>query len=836
MPLDEYTRKRDISRSREPPAQLRKTEADLRFVVQKHAASHLHYDFRLELDGVLKSWAVPKGPSLNPLDKRLAMQVEDHPFEYRNFEGVIPKGNYGAGEVIIWDQGSYHAPGAKDRPASEEAIRKGLGKGDLKLILNGRKLRGEFALVKIQRDQRQGSKGNSWLLLKKQDDFATSDDITLKDRSVLSNLTVEELKGADSLSDRKGTLEHTRKEPPDPMLHHVAPMLATPVVKAFDDPDWVFEVKLDGYRAIAEIREGAVSLYSRNGIPFNAKFPAIVRELETIGGQAILDGELVALDEKGRSSFQLLQNYWRRGEGTIAYFVFDLLYLNGWDLRARALLERKGLLRDMLPELDSVRYSDHLQGQGVTLYELARDSNLEGIIAKQSASRYQVGKRSREWLKIKIKLRQEAIICGYTRPRKSRSYFGSLVLGAFEAGSLTYIGLCGGGFDEETLRELYEKLQPLVVSDSPFNRKIPTGMPVTWVKPQLVCEVSFTEWTGDKVMRHPVFLGLRDDKEPAAVTREIPEVEVPKPAETGSGTEELERSSPVRGKVRFTNRDKVFWPEEGYTKGDVIEYYRNISGYILPYLKDRPESLYRTPHGITEKGFFQKEAKHTVPEWVRTEQVFSESNNKYISYLLCQDEQTLLYMANLGCIEINPWLSRFPQLDNPDQLVIDLDPEDISFEKVIEAAVAVREVLNSAGITAYPKTSGASGMHIYIPLAGRYDYATAGTFAHLLAQLTHNLVPGFTSLVRSPSKRQKKVYLDYLQNRRGQTIAAPYSIRPRPGATVSTPLEWDEVKPGLDPRDFTIRTIHERLKDKGDLFKGVLGQGVDLEECLKRLE
>lgn len=836
MSLKEYTRKRDVSRSREPPARLQKSEAHLRFVVQKHAASHLHYDFRLELDGVLLSWAIPKGPSLNPADKRLAMQVEDHPFEYRNFEGVIPKGNYGAGEVIIWDQGSYHAKGTQDRAASEAAIRNGLRKGDLKFILNGRKLRGEFALVKIQRDERQGSKGNSWLLLKKQDEFATSDDITLKERSVVSNSTVEELKGSDFAPRGEADRRLARKEPPDPMPRLISPMLATPVVKAFDDPDWLFEVKLDGYRALAEIREGGVTLYSRNGTPFNALFPTIASELETIGNEAVLDGELVALDETGRSSFQLLQNYGRSGMGTIAYFVFDLLYLEGRDLRSRTLLERKSMLRDMLPGLDFVRYSDHIQGQGIALYDLARSSNLEGIIAKHANSRYQTGKRSREWLKIKIKLRQEAIICGFTRPRKSRSYFGALVLGAYDADSLTYIGLCGGGFDEQTLRDVYEKLQPLVVPDSPFSRKVPTGMPATWVRPQLLCEVSFTEWTGDKVMRHPVFLGLREDKEPTAVTREIPEVDVPESDETENSAPEPERENQGRHTIRFTNRDKIFWPEEGYTKGDVIDYYGRISGYILPYLKDRPQSLYRTPNGITEEGFFQKEARDSVPEWIKTEQVFSESNNKYISYLLCQDEQTLLYMANLGCVEINPWLSRIRHLDNPDHLVIDLDPEDISFAKVIEAALAVREVLNKAGIAGYPKTSGASGMHIYIPLAARYDYATAGTFAHLIAQLAHNLVPGFTSLVRSPSKRQKKVYLDYLQNRRGQTVAAPYSIRPRPGATVSTPLGWDEVKHGLDPGDFTIRTIHKRLEEKGDLFRGVLGQGVDLEECIRKLE
>ena len=431
-------------------------------------------------------------------------------------------------------------------------------------------------------------------------------------------------------------------------------------------------------------------------------------------------------------------------------------------------------------------------------------------MAKRSTSRYQAGKRSREWLKIKTRQQQEAIICGFTQPRGSRNNFGALVLGAFDGGELTYIGHSGGGFDEQSLAGIHQQLASLVQPECPFRTVPKTNMPVQWVKPVVVCEVAFSEWTDEGIMRQPIFLGLREDKEAASVVRERSEalpsgigaVEIP------SKENPAEKELTVGGRrIKLTNLDKVFWAEEKYTKGDVIDYYRKVAGYILPYLIDRPESLYRTPHGIEGDGFFQKDVGELPPDWVRTEDIFSESNQKMITYLVCQDEATLIYMANLGCIEINPWLSRLQKLDYPDYLVIDLDPEDIAFDKVVEAALAVKEVLDRAGAKGYPKTSGATGMHIYVPLEARYSYDTATKFARLLATIANNLVPQFTSLERSPSKRQKKVYLDYLQNVRGQTLAAPYSLRPQPGATVSTPLTWDEVKPGLDPRAFTIRTI-----------------------------
>jgi len=855
MSLEDYQRKRDLSKTPEPSAKVKKPDRVLRFVVQKHAASHLHYDFRLELDGVLKSWAIPKGPSLDPSIKRLAMMVEDHPYEYRDFEGIIPKGNYGAGAVMIWEEGTYHSPGVEDREQSEELLREGLRKGDLKFVLHGHKLNGEFALVRIR-----SAKDNAWLLLKKKDRFATSEEVTRQDRSVVSQSTIDEIRDglAPRLSegdrDAAAGLSEKPIAPAAPMPHEVRPMLASSVQGPFDDPDWIFEIKLDGYRSLAELEKGKVLLYSRNNISFNKKFPGIVESLQTIDRDAVFDGEVVALDEKGHSYFQLLQNYQRTGEGNISYFIFDLLYLDGQDLRTLPLLTRKQLVRNLLPDLPNVKYSDHIVEYGKAFFELAKENNLEGILAKRGSSRYLAGRRSKDWLKIKIRLRQEAIICGFTRPRGSRKYFGALVLGVYENDELTCIGLAGGGFDERSLQEIDALLKPLGQPHSPFPQPVMTGTAVHWVKPVLVCEVEFSEWTAERIMRQPVFLGLREDKDPKQVVRELfpagpgsippgvvmeQESGVESAESAGEQAEEnlKEKVVVIDGKrLQLTNLNKVFWPEEGYTKGDVIAYYRKVARCLLPHLQDRPESLYRTPEGITKTGFYQKEVGELPPPWMTTKEIYSKHVGKSVKFLVCQDEASLVYMANLGCIEINPWLSRLSSLDSPDYFVIDLDPEDIPFEKVIETAQAVHEVLKKAKAASFPKTSGATGIHIYVPLGARYDYQTAESFAKVVATLAHYAAPDFTSLVRSPRQRQQKVYLDFLQNKPGQTLAAAYSIRPRPGATVSAPLRWEEVKPGLDPRQFTIETMPARIEKMGDLFKGVLGPGIDLERCLENLE
>jgi bifunctional non-homologous end joining protein LigD len=626
------------------------------------------------------------------------------------------------------------------------------------------------------------------------------------------------------------------------MPHKIKPMLATLTDSPFDNPAWIFEIKHDGYRAIAEIQGGSVELYSRNLNSFNVLFSPIAESLGELKYDMILDGEIVLLDNEGRSKFQLIQNYQRTGKGNLVYYVFDLLYYDGYDLRELPLLKRKELLQKALTEMHNVKYSDHITEYGREFYKAAEQNKLEGIIAKLSDSEYQTGKRTREWLKIKIHLEQEAIICGFTAPKGSRKNFGALILGVYNEGELTYIGHIGGGFNEAALKEVKKKLDPLVKKNSPFNKKIKTNTKVTWVEPKLVCQVTFSEWTDEGLMRHPVFLGLREDKKPGEVTMELPESkpqesEQIKDEETLGESGDMEKEVIInRHKLKLTNLDKIFWPEEKYTKGDVIEYYRKISKYMLPYLKDRPESMLRHPNGINGKSFFQKNVNHMPPEWVKTEKIYSEHTEDYINYLICNDEATLVFMANLGCIEINPWFSRIQSQENPDYLVIDLDPEEIDFEKVIETALGVKKALDIAGAKSYCKTSGATGLHVYVPLKAKYDYDVAKDFAHVIGQIVNSWLPDITSLERSPSKRKKKVYLDYLQNRKGQTLAAPYSIRPKPGATVSTPLKWEEVKPGLHPSDFNIKNIFKRLEKTGDLFKPVLGAGIDLEKCIRNLE
>jgi bifunctional non-homologous end joining protein LigD len=478
---------------------------------------------------------------------------------------------------------------------------------------------------------------------------------------------------------------------------------------------------------------------------------------------------------------------------------------------------------------------------------LAEEKNIEGILAKKTNSIYLTAKRSSEWLKIKTSRRQEAIIGGFTKPKGSRKNFGALVLGVYQGNDFIYIGHTGGGFTEKDLEEIQVLLDKLIIKKSPFKDPPKTNTPVTWVKPKLVCEVNFSEWTQEGLMRHPVFLGLREDKKPEEIIIEKPFIQTDadnpdEPYENqipGERNEKknIDKEVLIKGrKLKLTNLNKVFWPEEGYTKGDLIDYYRQVSKFILPYLIDRPESLNRHPNGIDKKNFFQKDMANLPPSWVKTRKIYSESNDKEINYLICNDEATLVYMANLGCIEINPWFSRIKSLDNPDYLVIDLDPVEISFDKVIETAQEVKKVLDFAGAPSYCKTSGATGLHIYVPLNAKYNYDIAKNFAELLCRMVNSRIPEITSVERNPAKRKKKVYLDFLQNRSGQTLAAPYSVRPYPEATVATPLKWEEVKTGLKPENFNIKNIFNRLKVKGDLFKGVLGKGINIEKCIKNLE
>ncbi len=616
-------------------------------------------------------------------------------------------------------------------------------------------------------------------------------------------------------------------------------MLAKETDKPFDDKDWLFEIKWDGYRAIAEIKDGSVLLYSRNGNSFINNFLLVAAELKKIRHDAVLDGEIVILNEDGKSDFQKLQHYEENTQYPICYYVFDLLSLNGNDTCELPLIERKELLKKLLPKNGVIKYSDHIIGTGKILFEAARKNDLEGIMAKKSQSSYQFGARTGEWLKIKHHKSQQVIIAGFTQPTASRKYFGALVLAVPNGNKLTYVGHTGSGFTDKDLKEIYDLLNPLTQKKSPFDKVVTTNAPVTWVKPSLIAEIKFTEWTTDKKMRHPIFLRLRNDKAAKECNMERVKKATTPPKKIGVEEEGNEAILAFgRIKVNTTNLNKIFFPDDGVTKGMVIEYYQQVADYILPYLKERPQSLKRNPNGILDNGFFHKDAGDAAPKWVKSFEVYSDSAKKEIDYIICNDKQTLAYLNNLGCIELNPWHSRTKSPDNPDYLIIDLDPsEKNSFEQVIETALAFKTVLDKAGADCYCKTSGATGLHIFLPMGKKYAYDQGKDFAHFLCMLVNERLPKFTSLERSLQKRgNNKIYLDYLQNRRGQTIASVYSLRPKPGATVSMPLLWKEVKPGLSPHTFTIETALPRIKKMGDIFSGVLGKGIDLKKCLENLQ
>jgi len=598
-------------------------------------------------------------------------------------------------------------------------------------------------------------------------------------------------------------------------------MLATLTDSAFDSSEWVYELKWDGYRTIATVEGGTVHLESRNNLSFDEKFAVVAKALTSLKHDVVLDGEVVVLDDHGRPSFQMLQSYVKHPEGQIVYYVFDLLWIDGVDVTQQTLLERKALLKDVLdryPSIrDVVRYSDHVEEQGKAFFELAEKQELEGIMAKRAHSTYAIGYRSKSWLKIKTHKRQEAIIAGYTQARGSRSHFGALILGMYKDDKLVHIGHTGTGFDADLLKSLHNKLQPLRVAKSPFTEVPKTNQPATWVKPKLVAEIKFQEWTADGHMRQPVFIVLREDKSPKEVTKE--------------STMSVKK---VTTKVTLTNLDKLYWKKEKITKGDVISYYDAIAPYILPYMKDRPQSLNRTPDGASGMNFYQKDMTGKAPDWITLHADYSESNSKTINYMVCTDKDSLLYMANAGCIEMNPWHSRTKKPENPDYCVVDLDPHEIGFDKVVETAIVVHDVLTDLGIEGYPKTSGATGIHIYIPLGAKYTFEQSKQLAHIIVSLVHERIPAITSLERSPAKRRCKVYLDFLQNRQSQTLACVYSLRPKPGATVSTPLHWDEVVKGLSPSQFTITTIFDRLDEVGDLFGAVLKKGINISTVLKK--
>lgn len=853
MSLSTYKKKRDFSNTAEPTGGKSKGKQHI-FVIQRHHATALHYDFRLEVDGVLKSWAVPKGPSLDPQDKRLAMQVEDHPYDYKDFEGTIPAGNYGAGDVFIWDKGTFELLEPKTDHFDKEAV-KDIKAGSLKVILKGKKLKGEFALVKMK-----GRGERSWLLIKHRDKYAVegynSEDHTpqrVKDKGVKVKEAAKERKKKAPVKKSEPPARNTTVPKKQSGKHKIKaiyrPMLTTLVDEPFDREGWIFETKWDGYRAIAAVNEGKVALYSRNQVAFNKDYPPVVAALSNIQHNVVLDGEVVVLDKKQQSDFQGLQNYKTTGKGNLCYVVFDLLHLDGNELQELPLLQRKALLETLLAQLNDERilFSAHLEDKGLQLFKKAQQRAWEGIIAKDGASTYEENRRGNTWLKIKIIQQQEAVICGYTEPRGSRKQIGALILAVYEKSKLRYVGHCGGGLNTQLIDDLYRQLQPLRRKTSPLEEKVKVNMPVTWVQPKLVCEVKFSSWTAEGILRQPIFTGLRVDKPVKEVHQETAKsVHMGKTKKgippttkvtTAEGAEKERTLSLNSHKVALTNQQKIYWPKEKITKGQMIDYYLAVAAYLLPHIKDRPLSLNRFPNGITGPSFYQKDLDlENVPGWIKSIPIHSDSSHKDIDYLLCNNEATLAYMANLGCIEINPWLSRTRSLDKPDFIVLDLDPEDISFRHVVETALCIKEILDGFGLSHHCKTSGSSGLHIYIPTGAKYSYDSCRLFAEYVAKQAQHQLPDITSVIRAKSQRKKKVYIDYLQNSRGQTVAAPYSVRPKPGATVSAPLLWEEVNSSLRISDFDIWNMPDRIKEKGELWQDIRNEKNDLRKVIKQIE
>ena len=846
MPLDEYAKKRKFDKTPEPgpgkPRSKAKAATGGLFCVQRHDASHLHYDLRLEIDGALASWAVPKGPTLDSTRKSLAMKVEDHPMEYAEFEGNIPAGNYGAGSVMLWDIGRYTL---LDEPPADQQ----LARGDFKFSLEGSKLRGAFALVRMKR----GQKGNEWLLIKKPDEYAVPGWTPEEHAwSVKTKRSQEEIAANDDPIDP----EHIDGSKKAAMPKSIKPMLATLVDGPPSGEQWLYEIKWDGVRALCFIEDGKLRIESRNGKRVEAQYPELASLPSLIQADAaIVDGEIAVLDEQGRARFELIQpristahNVETLQQTNPAHlFLFDLLYLDGYDLRGVPLETRKGLLEKSVEWNDVVRYSQHFTAETDTILEAVQKMGVEGIVAKDRRSPYEAA-RSKRWLKVKAQKQQEFVIAGFVEGE--REYFGSLVLGVNKGKTLQHAGQVGTGFDAKQRKAIFQKLEPLVSKHCPLSPK-PRIKGVTWVEPELVCEVRFLEWTSEGMLRAPVFVGLREDKPAAEVVREVeqksPRHTAKKRAPAKVAAVDQSNTLNLSGKeavveieghtLKLTNLDKVYFPKDGYTKRDLLRFYDEVSPWLLPHLKDRPLSLKRYPNGIDDKFFFQKNASEHFVDWLRTEPVREGHPPKTNNYAVAHNRASLIYLVNLGCIDHNPWLSRIGSLTHPDWILIDLDPFHCPFDRVVEAAQIVRGILNRVGLKGYPKTTGGDGLHVYVPLDPIYTYDQARSFAEILFHLANGERPDLFTAPRSVGSRKKnRVYFDWQQIGTGKTIAAPYVVRAYDGAPVSTPLAWSEVKQGLDPKDFTIKNVLARFSKKGDLFAPVLSGGQRLESALKKLQ
>jgi bifunctional non-homologous end joining protein LigD len=896
--LTEYRRKRDFARTQEPSGDTTESPprpGKLRFVIQKHAASHLHFDLRLELDGVMKSWAVPKGPSLDPSVKRLAMQVEDHPIDYNTFEGTIPKGEYGGGTVMLWDRGTYTADSATTPGEEEGAIRQGLARGDLKITFHGARLHGSFALVrmKFSRDGSSSSKPQ-WLLIKHRDKFASDEDVVAENMtSVESGRTMEEIASGKSRvwrSNRASNGPVVKARPakkvaaassmPAPSFGSLEPMYAS-IGTEIPGDGWTFEPKYDGIRVLAFTTAADVKLITRNGKDKAAQFPEVVAALKKLASQTkrafLLDGEIVALIDGKPARFQELQSRMhvkeprmieRHSTSTPAAIVlFDILVDGDDALITKPWTER----RAQLLKLVGKRISPHLwvtesiEGDGKKMLDRARRQGWEGIIAKRVDSTYEPGKRPRSWLKLKIEFREEFVVGGYTEPRNAREHIGALLLGYYDKNRFIYAGHTGGGFTREGLSDMYKRLSPLERKTSPFEETPKTNEKAHWVKPEVVVEVKFSEWTADRRLRQPIFVGLRDDKDAKDVEIEAPSVQR-KPVRKGvaasrdphvkvparvKGTnrksiaktsaaklenvdksgllEQLSSIEKVRGdgaldfgrgkKLKVSNLDKIFFPTAKYTKGDVMRYYARIADMILPTIQDRPLVLKRFPNGIDGESFYQQKASESTPPNVRVEVITTDGGDKQ-PRIIGGDLLTLLYTVQLGAISVDPWHSRVPSLEYADYTIIDLDPGPrANFARVVQAARWAKEVIDGFGLHAAIKTSGSTGLHIYLPLPPDTPNEAATLVAQMIATKVVDAHPKEATIERSVKARgAATVYMDYLQNIQGKTVAGPYCVRAKPGAPVSTPLRWAELTDDLDPREFHLGNAAERFEKLGDIW------------------
>ena len=907
MTLERYEEKRDFSATREPPAGAPGADAGRRpgapvFVVQQHAASRLHYDFRLEFGGALKSWAVPKGPSLDNREKRLAVLVEDHPLEYASYEGVIGHGNYGAGQVIVWDAGIYTPDEGglswHDRDEAERRMIEGLAAGKLSFTLRGRKLKGSWTLV------RTGRGPNDWLLIKHRDAHADRErDVLDDDASVVSGLSIRQLRSGrlpePSLAADVGTFGKPARMPST-----LRPMFAQAVDGPFSSPDWLFEPKLDGFRALAFLEAGAVRLVSRAGKDMTRNFPAIADDLAVLPHERlVIDGEIVALDADGMPDFNLLQHHsgapltWHSehredaGPVSIAYYPFDLLYLNGRDLRQVPLRQRKRLLGLAVVPCERIRAVAYVEAEGEAFFGVAAQLGIEGIVAKRRDSRYEAGARSRSWLKIKRVLAQEFVIAGYTKGGGERAgSFGAVVLGYHADGVLTYAGRAGSGFTRQTLRSTLAALEPLRTDGCPFAAVPPELDPasVSWVRPELVAQVKFSQWTADGVLRAPVFLGLRPDVQPRAVVREVavPVASVAAPtaaadarSETADVLEQLARMRrnghvEIGGqRIAVTNLDKVFWPatptRAAVTKREVLAYYARAAPHLLPHLRDRPLTLTRYPNGIEGQSFYQKRWEQDLPPFAETVRLFSSAAEGDVDYLVVNNLPTLVWLAQLADLELHPWLSRTAVepdaahlresftgskeelrasvLNHPDFIVFDLDPyiysgserrgeepelNERAFSKGAEAALALKELLDQLSLSSFLKTSGKTGLHVYVPIVREYDYGVTRRACELIGRFLLRQRPRDLTMEWSVSKRSGRIFLDHNMNVMGKNMASVYSLRPLPGAPVSVPLRWEELD-RVYPSDFTIDTVPARLETVGDLWAGILDAKHDLRRLLE---